>query len=57
MVVIKSAVLTKLIEHPPPGAVTPEEENWVSAKQLLHEIPLLCCLDENSTVPAAGHEQ
>lgn len=56
MVVIKSAVLTKLIEHPPPGAVTPEEENWVSAKQLLHEIPLLCCLDENSTVPAAGHE-
>lgn len=50
MLIIKSAVLTKLIQHPPSGAVNLEEESCVFIKHFSCEIPLRCCLDANNTV-------
>lgn len=50
MLIIKSAVLTKLIQHPPSGAVNLEEESCVFIKHFSCEIPLRCRLDANNTV-------
>lgn len=49
MLIIKSAVLTKLIQHPPSGAVNLEEESCVFIKHFSCESPLRSCLDANNT--------